>query len=372
MYQSDEMTMFLVNQAKHPAADKCYREEHGESVEEWAGRTREWAVRQLHYQPEKVPLAPEVTDEQDFGSYTRRKVFYHSAADCRVSAYLLTPKNLERPAPGILALHDHSGQYYHGKEKLVDHKSPQPVLDWFQHFRYGGRGFASTLAEMGYMVLCPDTIGWGERRFLDVSWLGPRKYDLLRYGEGTAEYITAFNEQYGACENRLMDAIAFVGATFPGIFCWDDMRSLDYLCSLPEVDSSRIGSIGLSMGGYRSAFLGALDPRITCCCIAGYLTRFEDLGPKRSPVGWGVPGLFNRLPYPDFVSLAAPKPLLSLNCENDSLFDLSTIEAAARRVKEVYTLAGAADNFAVQNFPVGHQFGLAMQEAAFDFLRKHL
>jgi cephalosporin-C deacetylase-like acetyl esterase len=43
---------------------------------------------------------------------------------------------------------------------------------------------------------------------------------------------------------------------------WDDIRTLDYLASRPEVDRNRIGWVGLSVGGYRSFMLAALDRRI--------------------------------------------------------------------------------------------------------------
>ena len=82
--------------------------------------------------------------------------------------------------------------------------------------------------------------------------------------------------------------------------------------------------------------------------------------------------MFNRLPYPDMVSLIAPRPLLLLNCENDGLFDLSTVNEASACVQAVYERIGAAERFSAQGFPVGHQFGLDMQETAFAWFDRHL
>ncbi len=50
--------------------------------------------------------------------------------------------------------------------------------------------------------------------------------------------------------------------TWPGIVFRDDIRTVDYLVTRPEVDPKRIGCLGISMGGYRSCYLAALDDRI--------------------------------------------------------------------------------------------------------------
>lgn len=371
MYQSDEITRFLVKGCKHPIADLTFLKS-GMDFGDWNAKARQFVQDRLMYEPERIDFAPQVVEEEDFGSYTRKKLLYYTAPDCRVSAYLLCPKNLKGPAPAILALHDHSGRFYYGKEKIVDHKKTPPFVEWFQKFRYGCRGFASYLAEQGYVVLCPDTLGWGDRRFLDISWLGAHRTDLAAYEEESDAYLLEFDKIWASCESRLLEAINFFGATYMGIVSWDDRRSLHYLASLPEVDESRLGCVGLSLGGYRTAFVGAMEEMVRCTCIVGYMTKFEDLAPKRCPGGWGVPGLYNRLPYPDLVSLVAPRPLMLLNCENDGLFDLTTVDAACASVRAVYENIGQADQFVAKGFPVGHQFGLEMQEVAFSWFDSHL
>ena len=55
---------------------------------------------------------------------------------------------------------------------------------------------------------------------------------------------------------------------------WDDIRTLDYLASRPEVDASRLGCVGLSVGGYRSFLLAALDERIKAAVDVGWMTSF--------------------------------------------------------------------------------------------------
>ena len=56
---------------------------------------------------------------------------------------------------------------------------------------------------------------------------------------------------------------------------WDGMRGLDYLSSRPEVDTSRIGCVGNSGGGTLTAYIAALDPRVTVAAIGCYITTLR-------------------------------------------------------------------------------------------------
>ncbi len=68
-----------------------------------------------------------------------------------------------------------------------------------------------------------------------------------------------------------------VGTTWQGIVHWDDIRTVDYLASRPEVDPSRIGCLGIPMGGYRTDFLAALDDRIQCAVSVGWMSTLRHL-----------------------------------------------------------------------------------------------
>ena len=41
----------------------------------------------------------------DQGAYVREKVTFRTTPDLRVPAYVLVPKGLSKPAPGVVALH---------------------------------------------------------------------------------------------------------------------------------------------------------------------------------------------------------------------------------------------------------------------------
>ncbi len=372
MYKSDEVYKYLIESIKHPVSDRSFLNDQYTDIDKWARETRQWVKGLLCYEPETVPFDPVITEEIDFGGYVRKKLYFYTAKDCKVPAYLLVPKNLEGPAPAIVALHDHSGRFYYGKEKIVDHKEDLAMLGWFQEYRYGGRGYASALAEKGYVVMVIDAVGFGERGPLTESWLKIIPSDFGSLKKGSEEYIRQYDKAWGERMQWLYNAAIYAGYTFLGLMVWDDIRTVDFLCTLPEVDRERIGCVGLSMGGYRAVWLGALDERIKCSCPVGWMANMEDLAPFRCPVNWLVPGLYNHLPYPDLASLTAPRKLFIQYCENDQLFDLSSMKSASEKIARVYKKAGCGDNYIYKGYPVGHMFNLEMQEDAFAWFDSNL
>ena len=83
----------------------------------------------------------------------------------RTFAWLLRPAGVTGKLPGVLALHDHGGFKFYGKEKIAD--GPDDTPDVITAFRsgYGNRAFANELARRGCAVLVPDVFLWGSRKF---------------------------------------------------------------------------------------------------------------------------------------------------------------------------------------------------------------
>ena len=84
----------------------------------------------------------------------------------RTQAWLVKPAHAVGPLPAVLALHDHGGFKYYGKEKIAEGlNTPEPVqMQWYQWF-YGGRPWVNALAREGFAVLVHDTFLWGSRKF---------------------------------------------------------------------------------------------------------------------------------------------------------------------------------------------------------------
>jgi hypothetical protein len=96
--------------------------------------------------------------------------------------------------------------------------------------------------------------------------------------------------------------------TLNGQRTWDLLRCVDYLCTRPDVDSSRIGCAGLSLGGEMAMWLAALDPRVAPTSSCGFLTLMDQLE-RNHCLCWKEEGLREIVDFPDLYALIAPRAL---------------------------------------------------------------
>ena len=236
---------------------------------------------------------------------------------------------------------------------------------------YEGRPTATALVRRGYVVISIDAFYFGERRLLMDADLA-HGWERAKY---SLEEARKLNLECRSREETLVKGLIFAGLTWPGIVCWDDIRTVDYLVTRPEVDPQRIGCLGVSMGGYRTIYLAGLDERIRAACITGFMSTVAPMRrahlDKHSWVHF-LPGLHRYLDLPDVASMAAPRALMVLQCSQDGLFPLAGMKQAVENIAKVYAKAGAADKFAGRFYDRPHIFARNMQDDAFAWLDKHL
>jgi dienelactone hydrolase len=343
------------------------------SMKRWKQSARAKVLDLLHYSPPPCHPAAEVVEKVDQGDFVREKIYFNTTPAIRVPAWVLIPKSARRPLPAIVALHDHGGYYLWGKEKLVETENEAPALKNWRKTYYGDRSLATVLAKLGYMVLVIDMFYWGERRMIlddDPADWRERPIDI------SAERIAAFNQRASQNEQLVGRTIFSAGFTWAGLMFWDDIRSVDYLLTRPEVDPRRIGCVGLSVGGVRSAHLAALDPRIKAAVVVGWMTSFpaQLRHHVRNTVGHTklVPGLYRFLDYPDVASLAMPAALLVINGSKDGLFEPKGVAAAFDKLQRCYKKAGIPERLKTRLYDAPHEFNAAMQEEAWDWLKQWL
>jgi len=326
----------------------------------------------LHYRPEKVDPKAEVLERVDCGEYVRELVTFSTTPHFRVPAYVLIPKKAKFPAPAIIDLHSHGGMFLFGKEKVVGlGKDTHPAMVEYHKRNYDGRPTATELARRGYVVISIDAFFFGERRItLDAdAKLGRDR------SKWTMEQVQHLNKQCRSKELTLVKGLTMAGMTWPGVIFWDDIRTVDYLVSRPEVDPKRIGCIGISMGGYRSLFLAALDDRVKAACVVGFMSTVKPMIRGHLDTHSNVhflPGLHRYLDWSDVVALHAPQPLLVQQCSRDGLFPLAGMKESVEKIGAIYKKAGAADQFSGRLYDEPHRFTLGMQDEAFDWFDQHL
>jgi dienelactone hydrolase len=176
-------------------------------------------------------------------------------------------------------------------------------------------------------------------------------------------------------ESTVVKGLTLAGATWPGVVAWDDVRTVDYLTTRPDVDPKRIGCLGISMGGYRAAYLTALDERIAAGCVVGFMSAVPPMRKAHLDTHSFVhflPGLHRLMDFPDLAALAAPRALLVQQCRQDRLFPPEGMEAAVTRIAEVYAAAQCPRQFHGRFYDEPHRFTRAMQDDAFAWLDRHL
>ena len=345
-------------------------------LEQWRVQGRAKMVELLNFSPSPAPLNQEITAKVKKNGYTRYTVRYNITPHRKTEAFLLIPDGLTKPAPAIIALHDHGGFYYYGKEKITETENQPEVLKEFIKNAYGGRTYADELARHGFVVLCPDAFYFGSQRI--ETDLVPESF-LLDYPDIKSsdknKAIAAYNQFCNSYENIMARYIFDSGTTWPGILFHGDRVSVDYLLTRPEVDPARIGCIGLSIGGFRSAHLFGLDPRISVCVDAGWMTSYSmQLDNHLRHHTWMiyVPGQLAFLDLPDVVSLSVPKPLMIINCGKDALYTVDAMKSAEEKIRAVYKKVNAPDRFAAKWYDVPHSLNIGMQDDAVRWLEKWL
>lgn len=345
----------------------------GGDLAAWQQRERARILDALHYDPGPFDPSPEVDAVVEHPTHRTEFLRFNTTPWSRVPAALLIPAGRPGPFPALAALHDHGGMFYWGKEKIVaTPHDANPVLARFKRDYYGGRSLADTLAARGFMVLVIDLLHWGERGIVldgDPDLWRQRPTDCAE------SEVAAFNAAASSRLERTGRALTATGATWLGMMLWDDRRSVEYLLTRPEADPDRIGCIGLSLGGYRSAWLAFMEPRIRAAVITGWMCRLRDcLDRTHSTIGHmkGAPGVFGQWDLPDLAALRVPRATQVLHCRQDALFPLAGMERASEIIRGHYRQAGAETAFESRMYDLPHCFSAAMQDDAARFLERQL
>jgi len=342
-----------------------------DDVGRWQREARKTVQGLLHYTPPQCDPKPEVLERVDCGDYVREKIVFSTTPDIRVPAYVLIPKDGKKRHPAVLCLHDHGAFFVWGKEKVISVPGEHPALTEFKRTAYSGRSYGTELVKRGYVVMAIDMMYWGERRMILPG--DPPEY--VDRDKLTPEQVLAFNQRAGQLLPQTSMGLFEAGTTWAGVMFTDDMRSVDYLASRPEVDPKRIGCCGLSVGGFRSAHLAGLDPRIKAAVVVGWMCSYPPmLQNKLTSIGfWAVvPGLQQFMDLPDVVSMHAPQPLMVIQGKQDGLFTNEGVQAAYDKISAVYAKAGATGKFEPVWYDGPHEFNAEMQDKAYAWLDRWL
>lgn len=284
--------------------------------------------------PERTPLNARVAGTVKGDGFRVEKVIYESRPQHHVTGALYIPEG-KGPFPGVLVPCGHSD-----KGKAEEAYQRVSIL----------------LAKNGFVVLCYDPIGQGER----MQLLGADGRPAIK-------------------GNTTEHTMSGIGALLVGWSCasyriWDGLRSIDYLASRPEVDPKRLGCTGNSGGGTMTAYLMALDDRIAAAAPSCYITTLERLfatiGPQDAEQNITGQVAFG-MEQTDYVTMRAPRPTLICTGTQD-FFDIRGSWVTFREAKQVYALTGHAERVDLIEYNDKHGFSQPRREAALRWMRRWL
>ncbi len=295
-------------------------------------RNMERAMGKLPGPHRRIPLQMQVESEEDAGTYKRLKITFNAEPGDRVPAFLLIPKELKQKTPAVLCLH------------------PTSPLGKSQICGLGGkpsRFYAHELAQRGLICLAPDYPSFGDY-----------EYD--------------FNDASDLYVSGTMKAI------------WNNIRSIDLLETLPQVDRDKIACVGHSLGGHNALFTAAFDQRIRAVVTSCGFNAFAHYygGDLK---GWSsdryMPRIRSRfdlnptqMPFDFHEVLAAmsPRPVFINAPLRDSNFAVEGVREAVTSAARVYNFQEKPDRLRVVYPDAEHDFPENVRQQAYKWLEERL
>ena len=277
---------------------------------------------------QRTKLNPQTLEVKQFDTYTREKFVMETQPGMFLLGYLLTPKQGRAPHPVMICVPGHG----RGADDIVgidDKGRERTNKEGYQH------DFAIQAVEHGMAAVAIEPIGFGCRR------------DPANQKGGLGK---------SSCQPNAGAALLF-GETMIGWRVYDVMRTIDWIETRRDLNAKRVGCMGISGGGTCTTFSAALEPRIKCAFISGYLNTFRDsiLSIAHCMDNY-VPGILNWAEMYDVAGLIAPRALFAESGDRDNIFPVQASRDSFARVKKVYHAMAVPEMVGHEVFSGEHSF----------------
>lgn len=291
------------------------------SLEQWQGhatRLREQILTGcgLNPMPKKTPLRARIFGNVDRGDYTVETVTFQSYPGLYVIGNLYRPKGKQGKLPVILSPHGHGKDGRFEDEDLIS----VPAR-------------CANLAKLGMIAFAYSMMGFNEATQIGHGFKPSPRQELWGISPG-------------------------------GLQLWNSIRAVDFVSTLPDVDTKRIGCTGESGGGTQTFMLSAVDDRIAvnapvcmisaimqggCQCENAPLVRIDS-----NSVEIGC--------------LMAPKPMMMVGATGD--WTKETRESEYPTTREIYKLYGAQSKLGMYFQDAGHNYNKGSREHVYPWFQK--
>lgn len=286
--------------------------------------------------PEKMPIDAVVHGKIDRDDYTIEKVYFTSLPGHYVTGNLYRPKTAGKH-PVVLCPHGH---WPNGRFMWTDDKAAQKEIAAGAEKTEAGahsvlQARCAMLARMGCVVFHYDMVGYADSTKL-----------VHRKGMTDVESVLRLQSQMG-------------------LQTWNGIRSIDFVSTLQDVDTTRIAVTGASGGGTQTFILGAVDPRVA----VAFPAVMVGMAMQGGCVCENAPLLRVNSNNAELAALFAPRPL-GMSCANDWTKELET--RGLPEIRAIYKLYRAEDVVTARHFPFPHNYNQVSREMMYGFMNQHL
>jgi dienelactone hydrolase len=286
--------------------------------------------------PTDSPLNPRVTGTLYGNGFKIEKVIFESRQETYVTGNLYLPDGISKRRGAVLFVCGHA-------DDAKGYPQYQTVCQY--------------LALAGLIVLAIDPIGQGERL----------EYCDLQTGKSNIRIGTGEHEQAGAQCWPLGHGLA-------RYFVHDIIRSIDYLCTRPEVDPGKIGITGNSGGGTQTSLAMICDERLAAAAPGTFIMSREAYlasgQPQDAEQIW--PGMTAAgFDHEDILLAMAPKPVMVLAVTED-FFPIEGTRRTVARAQRFWDMYGNPGGLELVEDESPHCYTPALARSAASFFAKHL
>jgi dienelactone hydrolase len=271
---------------------------------------------------EPCDLAPEILGTLPRDGYAIERLTFQSRPGVRVTANLYRPDPVEGKKPAVLSVHGHWAW-----ARIDPHVQARCI----------------GLAKLGYVCLCVDAFGSGER---------------------------AIDPAPGTYHGALVGASLWpAGVPLLGLQVYDNRRAVDYLLSRPEVDPHKLAITGASGGGNQTLYAGATDSRFAAVVPVCGIGTYESYLGTGCCVCEALVGGLTYATTGDVLAMVAPRALMVINATQDAIqFSVGEARKSVDYARERFRLLGVPEKVRHVAIESGHDYNRPMREAMYGWL----
>ena len=276
--------------------------------------------------PPRPPIEAELEAHEEAGPWPVERLLLHRSDQEAISALLVRPEGVA--SPPVVVVHHGFGE---GKDVFT--------LGEHSGYAFARHPGAAGLVEHGLAVFAIDAPGHG-----------PRLAEAPDRAKDSEGWLAAFHHNWDWLARRCI----IDGVSLQGLLVHDVRCAIDYLETRHDVDASRLGMYGYSMGGTTCWSAAVVEERIQVAAACGCMLDYETALRVHRDASWHawVPGLRRHASRQSLIASIAPRPLLTVQGETD--FPREGVDSILTAAARSYEEHGCPDHFKACFLPGNH------------------